>query len=167
MHSAPKRIRRRWIAGLIGALMIAVFGVGSALAAIPVGQTRTGKMTWYNDAGYGSCGTSINAATEELVAVAQHGVRTVDLVLPDAHVGEHARRQALDEILADEVRQVSRYREDPARHGVGLIDGGGGGEHEQAGVGDADQTHGDEAETPRIAMEVDREHAERRRPADG
>ncbi|MEV8092735.1 cysteine/serine endopeptidase inhibitor [Kitasatospora sp. NPDC085879] len=69
MHSVPKRIRRRWIAALIGALMLTVFGIGSALASIPVGQARTGKMTWYDDAGYGACGTAINAAAEDLVAV--------------------------------------------------------------------------------------------------
>ncbi|MEV6211185.1 cysteine/serine endopeptidase inhibitor [Kitasatospora sp. NPDC051914] len=69
MHSAPKRIRRRWIAALVGALMLTVFGIGSALASIPVGESRTGKMTWYDDAGYGACGTAINAAAEDLVAV--------------------------------------------------------------------------------------------------
>nr|WP_257459668.1 RlpA-like double-psi beta-barrel domain-containing protein [Archangium lipolyticum] len=26
-------------------------------------------MTYYNDAGYGACGTQINAATQELAAV--------------------------------------------------------------------------------------------------
>ncbi|GAA5019998.1 cysteine/serine endopeptidase inhibitor [Kitasatospora paranensis] len=69
MHSAPKRIRRRWIAGLVGALMVTVFGIGSALASIPVGDSRVGKMTWYDNAGYGACGTAINAAAEDLVAV--------------------------------------------------------------------------------------------------
>ncbi|PBC76525.1 chitodextrinase [Streptomyces sp. TLI_235] len=68
MHAAPKRIRR-WVAALIGAVVLTVLGVGAAMAAIPIGQTRTGKMTWYDDAGYGACGTSINAAAEDLVAV--------------------------------------------------------------------------------------------------
>jgi hypothetical protein len=55
-----------------GALVIA--GVVSTFAnaattGIPIGQTMTGKATYYNDAGYGACGTAINAATESLVAV--------------------------------------------------------------------------------------------------
>ncbi|GAA2532036.1 hypothetical protein Ahu01nite_096220 [Winogradskya humida] len=40
-----------------------------AAAAIPIGETQTGTTTYYNDAGYGACGTQINAATEMLVAV--------------------------------------------------------------------------------------------------
>ncbi|WP_045745481.1 cysteine/serine endopeptidase inhibitor [Actinoplanes rectilineatus] len=40
-----------------------------AAAAIPIGQPIAGKATFYNDAGYGACGTPINAATEMLVAV--------------------------------------------------------------------------------------------------
>ncbi|GAA2887694.1 hypothetical protein Acy02nite_82300 [Actinoplanes cyaneus] len=41
----------------------------TAAAAVPVGQTFTGPATYYNDSGYGACGTPINAATEMLVAV--------------------------------------------------------------------------------------------------
>ncbi|EFA75190.1 speract/scavenger receptor domain-containing protein [Heterostelium album PN500] len=36
--------------------------------AIPFGQVFTGQASYYNDAGTGSCGTSINAATQMLVA---------------------------------------------------------------------------------------------------
>jgi len=32
-------------------------------------ETQTGEATYYNDIGYGACGTSINASTEMLVAV--------------------------------------------------------------------------------------------------
>ncbi|MFI5620488.1 cysteine/serine endopeptidase inhibitor [Streptomyces sp. NPDC051567] len=59
----------RWAAGLLGAVLFAVLGAGTAFAAIPIGQIRTGKMTYYNDAGFGACGTPINAAVEDLVAV--------------------------------------------------------------------------------------------------
>jgi expansin (peptidoglycan-binding protein) len=37
--------------------------------AIPFDQPIQGNATYYNDAGYGACGTQINAATEMLVAV--------------------------------------------------------------------------------------------------
>src|SRR5215471_2660444 len=40
-----------------------------AASAIPIGQSMTGSMTFYNDVGFGACGTAINAATENLVAV--------------------------------------------------------------------------------------------------
>ncbi|GIF16370.1 cysteine/serine endopeptidase inhibitor [Actinoplanes teichomyceticus] len=46
-----------------------VLPAGAAHAAPPVGQTMTGRATFYNDSGYGACGTPINAATEMLVAV--------------------------------------------------------------------------------------------------
>ncbi|MFI1018896.1 cysteine/serine endopeptidase inhibitor [Streptomyces sp. NPDC020965] len=59
----------RWAAGLLGAVLFTVLGVGTAFAAIPIGQSRTGKMTWYNDAGFGACGTPIDASTQDLVAV--------------------------------------------------------------------------------------------------
>ena len=51
-------------AGLFGAL-----GSGTASAAIPIGQQQSGNMTYYTDAGYGACGTQINASTQYLVAV--------------------------------------------------------------------------------------------------
>ncbi|WP_067508083.1 cysteine/serine endopeptidase inhibitor [Actinoplanes sp. TFC3] len=52
-------------AGLTAVLALAA----PAAAAIPIGQVQNGKATYYNDAGYGACGTPINAATEMLVAV--------------------------------------------------------------------------------------------------
>lgn len=42
---------------------------GAATRAIPVGHPMTGSMTYYNDIGFGACGTSINASTRMLVAV--------------------------------------------------------------------------------------------------
>eukprot|EP01132_Coremiostelium_polycephalum_P008557 gene8557-10525_t len=36
--------------------------------AVPFGQVFTGTASYYNDAGYGACGTQINAATQLLVA---------------------------------------------------------------------------------------------------
>ncbi|MEV6947475.1 cysteine/serine endopeptidase inhibitor [Streptomyces sp. NPDC051172] len=59
------------VVGLLGAIALAQadFGKGQDLSAAPVGESRTGKMTWYDDAGNGACGTHINAATEEFVAL--------------------------------------------------------------------------------------------------
>jgi hypothetical protein len=63
------------IAGAAALLMVsavagAVFTSSSASAAsIPIGQTMTGKATYYNDAGYGACGSPIDASRESLVAV--------------------------------------------------------------------------------------------------
>jgi hypothetical protein len=58
---------------LAGALGIAVVvtgpSAGAATRAIPIGHRMTGTMTFYNDKGFGACGTSINAATQMLVAV--------------------------------------------------------------------------------------------------
>jgi chitodextrinase len=53
------------------AVATAAIGLGAAPAhaAIPVGQPRTGSMTYYNDAGYGACGTQIDASSQYLVAV--------------------------------------------------------------------------------------------------
>ncbi|WP_203794920.1 cysteine/serine endopeptidase inhibitor, partial [Actinoplanes derwentensis] len=51
------------------AVLFAVLLPSAPAAAVPIGQTQTGKTTFYNDAGYGACGTPINAATEMLVAV--------------------------------------------------------------------------------------------------
>ncbi|MEV7783769.1 cysteine/serine endopeptidase inhibitor [Kitasatospora sp. NPDC088351] len=55
-------------APLAAAALIALTA-GTANAAIPINQPMTGKATYYNDAGYGACGTQINAATQMLVAV--------------------------------------------------------------------------------------------------
>ncbi|WP_371493896.1 RlpA-like double-psi beta-barrel domain-containing protein [Kitasatospora sp. NBC_00374] len=55
-------------APLAAAALIAL-GAGTAGAAIPVNKPMTGKATYYNDAGYGACGTQINASTQMLVAV--------------------------------------------------------------------------------------------------
>ncbi len=37
--------------------------------AIPFGDVQNGDFTYYDDAGIGACGTAINAATQDLVAV--------------------------------------------------------------------------------------------------
>lgn len=57
-----------WAFAVIGALLLLLAGTAPA-SAVPIGESRTGRMTWYDDAGYGACGTQINAATEDLVAV--------------------------------------------------------------------------------------------------
>jgi expansin (peptidoglycan-binding protein) len=54
---------------LAAAALLPFLGAGTAFADIPIGQTINGNMTYYNDAGYGACGTYINAASEDLVAV--------------------------------------------------------------------------------------------------
>lgn len=41
---------------------------GTASADIPIGQPVSGNATYYDDAGYGACGTQIDAATQLLVA---------------------------------------------------------------------------------------------------
>ncbi|WP_211191825.1 cysteine/serine endopeptidase inhibitor [Actinoplanes sp. TBRC 11911] len=50
-------------------LGIASAPANAAAAAIPFGQPQSGIATFYNDSGFGACGTSINAATQMLVAV--------------------------------------------------------------------------------------------------
>ncbi|MER6400529.1 MULTISPECIES: cysteine/serine endopeptidase inhibitor [unclassified Kitasatospora] len=55
-------------APLAAAALIALTA-GSASAAIPINKPMTGKATYYNDAGYGACGTQINASNQMLVAV--------------------------------------------------------------------------------------------------
>ncbi|MFE0177541.1 cysteine/serine endopeptidase inhibitor [Streptomyces sp. NPDC059002] len=57
-----------------GAVIAATAVVGIALGtgtaqAVPIGQPMTGKMTYYNDKGYGACGTPIDASAQDLVAV--------------------------------------------------------------------------------------------------
>ena len=73
-----RRIRLRtalWCAtvALAGALSAVVIVTGpsadAAPRAIPVGHRMTGSMTFYNDIGFGACGTAINASTQMLVAV--------------------------------------------------------------------------------------------------
>lgn len=74
-HPAPRsagRLARRAayaLSPLAAAALFAVVGAGTAAAAIPIGQPQSGSMTYYTDAGYGACGTQINASTQELVAV--------------------------------------------------------------------------------------------------
>ena len=41
----------------------------TAAVAATVSFKGNGLLSWYNDAGYGACGTQINAATEMLAAV--------------------------------------------------------------------------------------------------
>ncbi|MBP2479472.1 rare lipoprotein A (peptidoglycan hydrolase) [Crossiella equi] len=50
------------------ACAIPLTAAGTAQAGIPFNQVKNGQASWYNDAGYGSCGTQTNAATEILVA---------------------------------------------------------------------------------------------------
>ncbi|KAK0401010.1 hypothetical protein QR680_015555 [Steinernema hermaphroditum] len=50
--------------------LLLVFGLNAcAVGAFTIGQPVNGDFTYYNDAGYGACGTQINAGTEDLVAV--------------------------------------------------------------------------------------------------
>ena len=71
------RLRVVMVGVAVSALVALTIGVGAnhraadaaTAAAIPVGQPMTGSMTFYNDAGFGACGTRIDAATEDLVAV--------------------------------------------------------------------------------------------------
>jgi hypothetical protein len=50
------------VAGALG-LVVVMTGqsAGAATRAIPVGHPMTASMTYYNDIGFGGCGTSINA----------------------------------------------------------------------------------------------------------
>jgi expansin (peptidoglycan-binding protein) len=55
---------------LVGAVTVtSITSASAATTAIPIGQQITGSMTYYNDAGYGACGTVIDAASQDLVAV--------------------------------------------------------------------------------------------------
>ena len=70
----PKLIRMPEIARALCAVAatagaLTVLGAGPDAADIPIGQPISGTSTYYNDAGYGACGTQINAATDWLVAV--------------------------------------------------------------------------------------------------
>ncbi|HEY5835862.1 cysteine/serine endopeptidase inhibitor, partial [Streptomyces sp.] len=64
-------IRNRITAGGVVALVaVALGGVSLALADNAIStQELSGQMTYYNDSGYGACGTVVNAATQDLVAV--------------------------------------------------------------------------------------------------
>ncbi|WP_406207603.1 RlpA-like double-psi beta-barrel domain-containing protein [Kitasatospora sp. NBC_01560] len=53
----------------LAAAALLALTAGTASAAIPINKPMTGKATYYNDAGFGACGTQINAATQMLVAV--------------------------------------------------------------------------------------------------
>ncbi|MFC5720787.1 cysteine/serine endopeptidase inhibitor [Streptomyces gamaensis] len=44
-------------------------GTGTATADVPLGRPITGRMTYYNDRGFGACGTYIDPSTQDLVAV--------------------------------------------------------------------------------------------------
>lgn len=52
---------------LIRSALLAV--VAASVLAVPFGQVQNGDFTYYDDAGYGACGQSINAASQNLVAV--------------------------------------------------------------------------------------------------
>ena len=54
---------------LAAAITIPLVVTGTAYADIPFGQPINGNSTYYNDSGYGACGTQIDAATQVLVAV--------------------------------------------------------------------------------------------------
>ncbi|MFL4910754.1 cysteine/serine endopeptidase inhibitor [Streptomyces sp. MMS24-I2-30] len=73
MQHGPKRtvITVTSVGVLLGAVALAQadFGRVQDLSAVPVGDPRTGTMTWYDNAGKGACGTDINAAIEEFVAL--------------------------------------------------------------------------------------------------
>ncbi|WP_063749025.1 cysteine/serine endopeptidase inhibitor [Streptomyces sp. NRRL B-24484] len=57
------------MAALVGAAVVPVLGAGTEAGGLPVGQLRTGRTTWYDDAGTGACGTAIDASAEDLAAV--------------------------------------------------------------------------------------------------
>ncbi|GAA1715340.1 cysteine/serine endopeptidase inhibitor [Fodinicola feengrottensis] len=59
---------RRYAAVLAIAVAFVAATASPASASIPIGQPINGISTWYNDAGYGACGTQLNAATDWLVA---------------------------------------------------------------------------------------------------
>ncbi|MFF8883760.1 cysteine/serine endopeptidase inhibitor, partial [Streptomyces flaveolus] len=64
-------IRNRVIAGgAVAMVAVTLGGVSLALADNSVSaQVISGQMTYYNDSGYGACGTVVDAADEDLVAV--------------------------------------------------------------------------------------------------
>jgi expansin (peptidoglycan-binding protein) len=54
---------------LAAAVALPLATSGTASADIPFNQPISGNATYYDDQGYGACGTWLNAATEMLVAV--------------------------------------------------------------------------------------------------
>jgi hypothetical protein len=63
------------------AVFLAALGTGTALAAgaaarrtanVPVGKPVTGSITYYNNAGLDACGATIDASSQDLVAVSAH-----------------------------------------------------------------------------------------------
>ncbi|MFD8750767.1 cysteine/serine endopeptidase inhibitor [Kitasatospora sp. NPDC059577] len=68
MRAIGKNLRILAGAPLAAAALIA-FTAGTASAAIPINKPMTGKATYYNDSGFGACGTQINASSQMLVAV--------------------------------------------------------------------------------------------------
>ncbi|MFE5582859.1 cysteine/serine endopeptidase inhibitor [Kitasatospora sp. NPDC056531] len=68
MRAIGKNLRILAGAPLAAAALLALTA-GSAGAAIPINKPMTGKATYYTDAGYGACGTQINASAQLLVAV--------------------------------------------------------------------------------------------------
>jgi hypothetical protein len=66
------RLRTAITAAIVGVLAVLGFTLGSTsatAASIPFNVTQYGPATYYDNEGYGACGTWINAATEMLVAV--------------------------------------------------------------------------------------------------
>jgi expansin (peptidoglycan-binding protein) len=51
------------------AVVLILFSASAANASIPIGQSMTGIATYYDNSGYGACGSYIDAATQDLVAV--------------------------------------------------------------------------------------------------
>jgi expansin (peptidoglycan-binding protein) len=62
-----RRVLTTALAGLTGAALL--MAAAPAHAGVPNAQWRTGKATYYDNAGYGACGTLIDAARQDLVAV--------------------------------------------------------------------------------------------------
>jgi len=64
-------LRHRTREVLALSMAVALIGLveASPASAVPFGEVRTGKATYYNDVGFGACGTPINAANQMLVAV--------------------------------------------------------------------------------------------------
>ncbi|WP_320779631.1 cysteine/serine endopeptidase inhibitor, partial [Streptomyces sp. CRN 30] len=73
-------IRNRFIAGgAVAVVSVTLGSVSLALADDPIStETIAGQMTYYNDKGYGACGTQVDAATEDLVAVSHEWWTSAD-----------------------------------------------------------------------------------------
>src|SRR5690242_21744037 len=59
----------RALAVLGAAAVLPLTMTGTAYADIPFDQPINGNATYYNDSGFGACGTFLNAGSEMLVAV--------------------------------------------------------------------------------------------------